>query len=38
MLYNTQFGEKRIRIFNMNLPVTKNLNAYYKAADAETVA
>lgn len=38
MLYNTQFGEKRIRIFNMNLPVTKNLNSYFKAADVEVVA
>jgi len=37
MLYSTQFGEKRIRIFNMCVPVSKNLNAYYKSADNEAL-
>lgn len=37
MLYNTQFGDKRIRIFNYALPITKNLNAYFKSADVEAL-
>ena len=35
MLYTTVFGERRIRIFNMNLPIAKNLTTYFKAADQE---
>jgi protein transport protein SEC24 len=35
MLYATQFGERRIRVFNLNLPIAKNLNEYYKKADVE---
>ena len=37
-LYGTQFGERRIRVLNMNLPVAKNLNAYFKSADVETLS
>ncbi len=37
-MYNTFTGEKRIRVFNYNLLIAKNLNAYYKAADQETLA
>lgn len=37
MLYTNIFGERRIRVFNLNIPVTKNLNAYYKAADCEAI-
>jgi hypothetical protein len=33
MMYSTQFGERRIRVFNYNLLVAKNLSSYYKAAD-----
>ncbi len=35
MLYTNHFGERRIRIFNMNLVVCKNLNAYFKSSDVE---
>jgi hypothetical protein len=38
MLYNTQFGDKRIRIFNYAVPVAKNLNAYFKSADVEALS
>ena len=38
MLYATQFGERRIRVFNINLPVAKNLNEYYKKADVEALS
>jgi hypothetical protein len=37
-MYSTQFGERRIRIFNYALSVAKSLNAYYKAADCETLS
>jgi len=38
MMYSTMFGERRIRVFNYNLLIAKNLNAYYKAADCETLS
>lgn len=38
MLYTTQFGERRIRVFNINMPVAKNLNGYFKGADVETLS
>ena len=38
MLYATQFGDRRIRVFNINLPVAKNLNEYYKKTDCEALA
>ena len=38
MLYNNIFGEQRIRIFNVNLQVAKNLNEYYKFADVEQLS
>jgi len=37
MLYTTQYGERRIRVFNINIPVAKNLNGYFKGADVETL-
>jgi len=38
MMYNTQYGQKRIRVFNYNLLIAKNLNAYYKVTDQETLS
>lgn len=38
MLYSTQFGEKRIRVFNICIPVAKNLNAYFKSSDVEALS
>lgn len=38
MLYATLFGERRIRIFNFNLPVAKHLNVYYKSTDVEALS
>jgi protein transport protein SEC24 len=38
MLYATQFGERRIRVFNINLPVAKNLNEYFKKTDVEALS
>jgi len=38
MLYTTQFGERRIRVFNQSMQIAKNLNSYFKAADVETLA
>lgn len=38
MLYTTQYGERRIRVFNQSLQLSKNLNGYFKAADVETLA
>jgi protein transport protein SEC24 len=38
MLYTTLFGERRIRVFNMNMQLAKNLNAYFKGADVETLS
>ena len=38
IMYCTFQGEKRIRVFNYSLTVAKTLNAYYKAADQETLA
>lgn len=35
MLFTDQFGQRKIRVFNSSIPVSKNLNAYYKAADNE---
>lgn len=37
-LYATQFGDRRIRVFNMSLPVAKNMNSYFKATDVETLS
>ena len=37
MLYGTFFGERRIRVFNYQVPIAKNLNNYFKSADAETL-
>jgi len=38
MLYTTQFGERRIRVFNQSMQLAKNLNGYFKAADVETLS
>ena len=38
ILYTNQFGERRIRVFNQSLQIAKNLNAYFKAADVETLS
>lgn len=38
MLYANQFGERRIRVFNINLPIAKNLNEYYKKTDVEALS
>jgi hypothetical protein len=38
MLYGTQYGEKRIRVFNLSLPVAKNLNTYFKSSEVEAVS
>jgi protein transport protein SEC24 len=38
MLYSTQFGDKRIRVFNLSLPVSKNINTYFKSADVEALS
>ena len=38
MLYATPFGERKIRVFNMSFPVAKNLNAYFKSSDVETLS
>jgi hypothetical protein len=38
MMYSTQFGERRIRVFNYNLLIAKNLNNYYKGTDQETLS
>lgn len=38
MLYTNNWGERRIRIMNFKMNVTKNLNTYFKAADVETAS
>lgn len=38
MLYTNQWGERRIRVFNQSLQLSKNLNGHVKAADVETLA
>jgi protein transport protein SEC24 len=38
MLYTSQYGERRIRVFNQSMQLTKNLNGYFKAADVETLS
>lgn len=38
MLYTTIWGERRIRVFNMNLQIVKTLNGYFKTADVETLS
>jgi protein transport protein SEC24 len=37
-MYTNQYGQRRIRVFNYQLQIAKNLSAYYKAADCETLA
>jgi hypothetical protein len=38
MLYTNQWCERRIRVFNQSLQLSKNLNGHVKAADVETLA
>ena len=38
MLYTTQYGERRIRVFNHSIPVAKNMSAYFKSADVEATS
>ena len=38
MLYTTHFGERRIRVFNQCLQISKTLNGHFKAADVETLS